>query len=234
MRAVLLIAANLLREARWYVVLMTSWVFGLAGILQFDKHPKPDDVLFLVRQEAGYALALALMMGAAAIHTDRKTRRIVSILSKAVGRRQYLAGLLLGTIYQGLIFLFAVGICGTFIAQRLNLPVAPLWTFLLLPLCGCALAGAAGVFCATFMHPLFATAIAGLLLAGQYKLEQTYAAGNAFAPMGTIVQSFFTFQFQPDWPLALTACAAALAEALVLWIVAGVIFERRDIAVAVD
>ena len=234
MRPILLIAANFLRESRWYVVVMVAWVAGLALLLQFDKHPKPDDLLFLVRQEAGYGIGLALMMGAAAIHADRKSRRILSILSKAVERRQYLAGLLLGTAYQTLIFLVMVGICGSWMAQGLGLPVAPLWSFLLLPLCLSILAAAAALMCASFLHPLFATVVSGLLLAGQYKLEHDLAAGSTLFPMEAAVRSFVVFQFQPDWPVGATACATALVEAAVFWVVAGMIFERRDIAVAVD
>jgi hypothetical protein len=233
MRPVLLIAANLLREARWYVLVMVSWVTGLALLVQLDKHPKPDDVLFVLRQEAGYGIALALMMGAAAIHTDRKTRRIVSILSKAVERRQYIAGLLLGTAYQALIFLFVVGVCGSWLAHRLGLPIAPLWRFLVPPLCASILGAAAGLFCASFLHPLFATTGAGLLLAGQYWLERQVAPEHPLA-LARIIQSFFIFQLQPDWPLALGACTAVLSEAAVFWLLASVIFERRDIAVAVD
>jgi hypothetical protein len=234
MRPVLLIAANLLREARWYVAVMAVWVIGLALIVQLDKRPKPDDVLFIVRQEAGYGIALALMMGAAAIHGDRKTRRILSILSKAVERRQYLAGLLLGSAYQALIFLLTVGICGSWMAYRLGLPIAPLWMFLVPPFFAAVLAAAAGLMCASFLHPLFATAVSGLLVAGQYWLERDLAPGSQLLPMQAVIQSFFTFQFQPDWPLVIAPCAAALLEATVFWFVASLIFERRDIAVAVD
>jgi hypothetical protein len=203
-------------------------------LVQLDKHPKPDDVLFVLRQEAGYGIALALMMGAAAIHTDRKSRRILSILSKAVERREYVAGLLLGTAYQALIFLLLVGICGSWMAHRLGLPIAPLWRFLLPPFCASILGASAGLFCASFLHPLFATAASGLMLAGQYWLERTLATENGMFPLARIIQSFFTFQLQPDWPLALGSCAAVLAEAAVLWFLASLIFERRDIAVAVD
>jgi hypothetical protein len=234
MRNVLLIAANSLREARWYVVLMVSWAAGLAALLQFDKHQRPEDVLFLVRQEAAYAIALALMMGAAAIHSDRKTRRILSVLSKAVERSEYIAGLLVGVGYQTLIFLLVVGACGSWMAYRLALPVAPLWHFLLPPLCVSLLAAAAGLLFASFLHPLFATVAAGLLVLGQYTLESKLAPGSGILPMDTTIRSFFTFQFQPEWALAGAACAAALIEALVFWFVAGLIFARRDIAVAVD
>ena len=234
MRPVLLIGANFLRESRWYVVLMVSWAVGLAALLQLDRRHTMSDVLFLVRQEAAYAIALALMMGATAIHGDRKTRRILSVLSKAVERRQYVAGLLLGSAYQTLIFLTAVGLAGSWMALQLGLPIAPLWMFLLPPFCLSVLAAAAGLMCASFLHPLFATVVSGLLLAGQYKLERDFAAGSTLLPMEAVVRSFFTFQFQTDWQLGAVASAAAIAEAAMFWLLAGIIFERRDIAVAVD
>jgi hypothetical protein len=232
MRAVFLIAANLLREARWYVLLMVSWVVGLTLLLQVDKHPKVDDVFFLVRQEAAYGVVLALMMGAAAIHSDRKTRRILSILSKAVERRQYLVGLLLGAAYQALIFLAAVGICGTWMSHRVGLPAAPEWTFLVLPFCGAILGAAAGLMFASFLHPLFATAASGLFLLAQYRIEQALAPGGG--PTEAIVRSVFQFAFQPDWAISWLPCAEAVVEAVILLVIAGLIFDRRDVAVAVD
>lgn len=234
MRTVLLLAANHLREMRWYAVIMAVWVVGLASIVQLDPHPKPDDVLFLVRQEAGYAIALALLMGASGIHNDRKTRRILSVLSKAVERRQYVGGLLLATAYLNAIFLVTVGICGTWVAQRVALPAGPLWMFLALPFCASVLAAAAGMLCGSFLHPLFATAAGGLLLAAQFVLERGLGPGMSWAPMDAIVRNLVTFDFQPMSPSVVSACVAALLEAAAFWLVAGMIFERRDIAVAVD
>lgn len=234
MRPVILIAANFLREARWYVVIMVAWVIGLAFLIRLDTRPKPEDLLFVVRQEAAYGIALALMMGATAINNDRKTRRILSILSKAVERRQYLAGLILGITYQTLIFLATVGICGSWMAQRLRIPDGPLWTFLLLPFCASVLAAAAGLLCGAFLHPLFATAGAALLLGAQLGMEHGFGHGSGLLPVTAIVRSFFRFDFQPDLSVALGACVVALLEAVILWVVAGLIFERRDIAVATD
>ena len=234
MRAVFLIASNFLRESRWYVLLMVGWVLGLSLLMQIDNRPKLGDVVFIVSQEAAYGIVLAVMMGAAAIHNDRKTRRILSVLSKAVERRQYLAGLLLGTAYEAVIFLVAVGICGTWMSHRLGLPLAPGWTFLVLPLCGAILGAAAGLLCASFLHPLFATAAAGLLLLAQYELEHAIAPGRGMLPMESIVHSFFIFGFQSEWTVAWLPCVAALIEAAVFWVLASLIFERRDIAVAVD
>lgn len=234
MRPVFLIAGNFLREARWYVVIMVSWVIGLAFLIQLDQRPKPEDLIFVVRQEAAYGIALALMMGASAINNDRKTRRILSILSKAVERRQYLAGLLLGIAYQALIFLATVGLCGSWMAQRLGVPAGPLWAFLLLPLCASVLAAAAGLMCGALLHPLLAMGGSASLLGAQLGLEHSIGHSSGLLPVTAIVRGFLRFDFQPDLSLALAACAATLLEAGILWWVAGRIFDRRDIAVATD
>src|SRR5919109_4551850 len=141
MRPVILIAANFLRTQRWYVVLLLIWVFGSAAVFGLAASPPSrEDLLFYLRQQAAYAVALSLLTAAGAIHNDRRSRRILAVLSKAVERGQYIAGLLVGSLAIALVYCVATGAVLTWLTVRLALPATALWIYIGVLFSGCVLA----------------------------------------------------------------------------------------------
>lgn len=236
MRRVLLIAANFLREARWYIVLMLALIVGMAAImLAFGDHPSRDDLLFLVRQETVYGLAFALFMGSNAIRTDHRSRRILSLLSKAVERRQYIAGLLLGTAAQSALYFTVVAVCATWLGSAVGWASAPVWRLVLPMTVVCALLAGAALLFASFLHPLLAIGGASLWVLAEFWLEQAFGGDGArWLPLKSALRALFTFHLEGGGSVPWEASVAAVVEAVVLWLIAAAIFERRDIAVAVD
>ena len=97
MKPVLLIAINFAREQRWPILTLLLWVLLLAFLgLVTDIHRQREDLLFVFKQDAIYVLAFSVFFGGSAIYNERRSRRILGVLSKAVGRQQYLSGLVLG------------------------------------------------------------------------------------------------------------------------------------------
>ena len=97
MKPVLLIAINFAREQRWPILTLLVWVLLLAFLgLVTDVHREREDLLFVFKQDAVYVLAFSVFFGGSAIYNERRSRRILGVLSKAVGRQQYLSGLVLG------------------------------------------------------------------------------------------------------------------------------------------
>ena len=95
MKPVLLIAGNFVREQRWPILVLLVWVLGLAIIgLFIDVRNNRDDILLIFKQLAIYGIAFSVFFGGSAIHNERKSRRILAVVSKSVGRQQYVAGLL--------------------------------------------------------------------------------------------------------------------------------------------
>ncbi|HEY7615705.1 MAG TPA: hypothetical protein VH744_02805, partial [Terriglobales bacterium] len=97
MKPVLLIAVNFVREQRWPIFVLLLWVLLLAFLgLVTDVAREREDLLFIFKQVAVYVVAFSIFFGGSAIYNERKSRRILAVLSKAVRRQQYLSGLVLG------------------------------------------------------------------------------------------------------------------------------------------
>src|SRR5207302_1004871 len=89
---IVLIAGNFLREQRWYLVLLLVWAFGSAGAMVAAENLQKDDLIFFMRQQAMYGLVVTVFMASAAIQNERRSRRILAVLSKAVGRKMVCGG----------------------------------------------------------------------------------------------------------------------------------------------
>ena len=95
-----LIARNFLRENRWPVLILLAWIiFSTAVTAGFGRERVvPEDVVFFVQQQAVYICAFSAFLAANAIHNERRSRRILLVLSKAVSRGEYLLAMLIGTL----------------------------------------------------------------------------------------------------------------------------------------
>jgi hypothetical protein len=155
------------------------------------------------------------------------------VLSKAVSRREYVAAAITGVnlataIFYGAVFaslfvLFPHVAGGTAVMLLAHLMVASL------------LASVVTVLYTTFLHPLVATMATGLTLASAMLFERWgwHVSARALPVVALIKHAF---SFTPDKPLGFEGglIALALAECVVLWLVASWIFGLRDITTAVE
>ena len=88
MSRILLIAANFVREQRWYVVLMLAWILGSSAAIKLASDTSADDALFFIRQQGAYALALTLIIASGAVYGERRSRRILSPPHSPLKRQQ--------------------------------------------------------------------------------------------------------------------------------------------------
>jgi len=236
MKQVRLIAINFAREQRWPILVLMLWVGVLIVMgLVSDLRKAREDVLFVFKQIALYGLAFAIFFGASAIHNESKTRRILSVLSKSVGRKQYIAGLLCGIIFALSIYSLAMAITGTWILLPGGFPAAHVWLLMAYLMVACVLAGAVAVVFSTFLNPLFATLCAILVLAlpgaAAFEFDGRWASTiPVYSLVGLLMQASFSQAWTPRWDLL----ALGLAESGLCWLAASWIFSRRDIAVAID
>jgi ABC-type transport system involved in multi-copper enzyme maturation permease subunit len=236
MKQVRLIAINFVREQRWPILVLMLWVGVLIAMgLVYDLRQAGEEVLFVFKQVAAYGIAFAVFFGASAIHNERKTRRILSVLSKSVGREQYIAGLLCGIIFAVSIYCFAMAITGTWILAPAGFPAAHVWFLMAYLLVACVLAAAVAVVFSTFLNPLFATLCAILVLAlpaaAGFGFDSKWASlVPVYSLVGLLMRASFSEKWTPQWGLL----ALGVVDAGLCWLAASWVFGRRDIAVAID
>jgi ABC-type transport system involved in multi-copper enzyme maturation permease subunit len=235
MRQVRLIATNFVREQRWPVLVLMLWIvlFAVLGLI-VDLRAAREDVLFVFKQLAIYGIAFAVFFGASAIHNERKTRRILAVLSKSVGRAQYISGLLVGIVIATGIYCFAMGVTGSWILQAGGFSRQYLWFLMLCLMLACLLAASVAVLFSTFLNPLFATLCAVMMLATPAVMALQFGslgdAIPAYSLINLLMKASFHHTSAPPWSLLLLG----FAEAVFFWLIASWIFSRRDVAVAID
>jgi ABC-type transport system involved in multi-copper enzyme maturation permease subunit len=231
----LLIAVNFAREQRWPIFILLLWVLLLAFLGLISNNPKErDDLLFVFKQVAVYVVAFSVFFGGSAIYNERKSRRILAVLSKAVERRQYLSGLVLGVALAGVIYCFALGLTGSWALGEVGFPVSHVWYLMMCLLCACTLAGTVALMFSTFLNPFLSAGATAILLALPAALHLVAPVWAYSIPVYSltmvVMQSSFESPGKVDW----LPIAWALAETGVFWILAARIFSRVDIAVALE
>ena len=161
-KAVLLIAANFLREHRWPVVILFAWIVltALAAGGFGRNRVVADDVVFYVQQQAVYICVFSAFLAAGAIHNERKSRRILLVLSKAISRGQYLLAVILGTWAVSFAYALLFGLCGVWLTARATLPSGGVWSIASLVIAGSADRGDSSHIFLDFPEPYVATALA--------------------------------------------------------------------------
>ena len=223
MRPILLIAANFFREQRILLSLMLAYVVLGGGTLTLLPHaPEVDDVVFLIKQHAAYAVLLGVALASTAIHNERKSKRILAVLSKGMTRGQYLAGMLLGSVNVLLAYLLVLGIIATPLLRRVGIPPIEGWSALVIAAIATLLAAAVTIFYSTFAHPWVTLPLTLITIA----LPVFPAAG--------LLKQLSEWESGVFLPMNAGAVAIALLETLLFWGLAAWSFKNRDIAVAVE
>jgi hypothetical protein len=231
MRPILLLGLNFAR-AQWIVLtVVTLYLVGIGGV--FSEHVHQADVLFFLRWHAAYAVFFGAMIAIPALQMERKTRRILAVLSKGIHRWQYLAGLLCGCAMMVALFCLLVGGIAAWLCQQAGVSDQGLAAVTLALFCCSIAAAATGLFFSTFLHPFLALAATSALLFFPYGL---LAIGRSPAwqlfPVAWIFHFLFKFQFQPTGREIWGIAAAALCQTGILLLGATLVFARRDVTIS--
>src|ERR1700704_1799967 len=149
MRAILLIGVNFVRTQWIAVAVMSAYVIGIGAI--YRQHTQREEILFFLRWHAGYAIFFAIMMAIPALQTERKSRRILAVLSKGIYRWQYIAGLLCGCAIISAVFCLLIGGTAAWLGQQGGIPTNGLGVIVLTLFCCCVASAAVGLFFSTFL-----------------------------------------------------------------------------------
>ena len=159
------IARRLLYQNRWIYLFLMLWPFAMAAILLVPAtKPELDDVLSILHQECLYGLGLVAFTGSALLGNEQRSRRIASVLSRAVSRRQYFFALVSAAWLPLAIYVGSFVVSGSALFASVHRPVTLLFTLALAQLVLGMWTAAAALFFATWLPTLLAsTASLGLL-----------------------------------------------------------------------
>ena len=235
MRAILLIAVNFVREQRWPIFVLLLWVLLLAFLgLIADIQRQREDLLFIFKQVAVYVVVFSIFFGGSAIHNERKSRRILAVLSKAVGRQQYLSGLVLGVTIACTIYCFALGITGSWTLGEAGFSVRQVWFLMLYLIVASMLAGTIALMFSTFLNPFFAAGATAMVLGLPAVAAHVGARWEYVIPVYSLSAVVLKSSFKPAGDALWFPLGLAVVETIVFWALAARIFSRMDIAVAVE
>lgn len=225
---VLLLAASFLRQNRWLMLAFVGWPFLLAAFEWSPHHAANlDDVNAILQQEVFYGLAIADFLASAAIYNEKRSRRIVGVLSKSVSRAQYLLGLLGGsTVFGGVYF---IAVAASLLWLR-GFGSADLHQTAVLVICGMVASGwiaALALLFSVVLHPLLAAAIAGVI--GFAPLALTGA--STLLPLTEIMRGMSSLSNQQfGWPSILMS----VVESALFVVIGSALFQRVDVAVNLE
>jgi ABC-type transport system involved in multi-copper enzyme maturation permease subunit len=233
MNPILLIAANFLRQMRWLVLVYPLIAIALGVGFSLFMHPGDQEAISgYLFQLITYALAIAVFLGSQANFNERKSRRILGVLSKGIERRDYLAGLMVGVFATSGVFVTGMLIGALCIAIKVELGISVIVLAMSLIWLSCCLSTAIAVFLSTFLHPLFAAAMTFVLVGGGAVPEIVNIPGGSVLPVYQLNADARSLLLGGN--AHLVAIPMAVVEIVVFWLLAGWIFERRDIAVAIE
>lgn len=224
----LLIAKAFLWQNRWLLVAFGCWPVLLGAFTWSPHHgANPADVTEVVQQEMFYGSAVITFLAGSAIHNERRSRRIVTVLSKAIGRSQYLLGLLLGSLAFAAAYFVMVGIVSLSIGGWSISNVAGSASLLLNGIVAAFWLSSLALALSTFLHPLLAGFLAGGAGFAPLALSGTHLL---LCPLTALIANVNPFSSE----VSCTAVIAAGAESIVFFYLGAQIFVRRDLGAAVE
>jgi hypothetical protein len=236
MKNVLLIAGNHLRDQRWILFTMFGYVLFMSSIMGVIVHRSNyEDAKFFVEQQMWFAVLFGMFLSTSAVNTDMRTRRLPSILSKAVERWQYLLGILVGITSAICAYCCIVALLGMLSSSRAGHPLTGVGQFAGSVLVATVAVEALGLFFGLLVPPIFATtATVGLLTAVPLFALQFAHGAVYLAPVALLAtQTVRHFNGEPA-PQLHGALLATVVYAVIVFVVALAVFRGRDLARATE
>jgi ABC-type transport system involved in multi-copper enzyme maturation permease subunit len=235
MKAIWLIAVNFVREQRIVLLVFLLWLFGFVALFGLFTGPNgAAEYQALFQQQALYGIVYGLLVAISSVHGERKSRRILAVLSKGIYRGEYIAGLMLGNALLTSIYMGTMGLVHTMIMYRVGIH-ARLWPTVAAAWVASILAGSVALFFGTFLHPAFAAIGTSFVLGVPALLERTLGAvATQIVPVNYVLRQILNYSYERGWPGSWHFVPIAISEIVLLWAMAAMVFSRRDVTVAIE
>jgi ABC-type transport system involved in multi-copper enzyme maturation permease subunit len=183
--------------------------------------PAPDEVLALLKEECFYGIALVAFTGAYLLGNEQRSRRIITVLSRAIHRWQYLFALLLAAWIPLALYLVGFALSGSYMLHLSRVPVQIVFDLALLQLVVGLWTGTLSIFFSIFLPSILASLASGGTMAALAFLSIT-GPGRLLAT--TTSATFATADLLSPRDFASTLVLSAIVFAA-----ACTMFARRDL-----
>lgn len=228
MTPILLLAKSFLRQNRWLLLALVAWPFLMGAFLFFPQHAATrEEVSQMVKMEVRYGVIVIAFLASSAIYNEKRSRRIIGVLSKAVSREQYLVGLLLGSAYFAMAYFAATGAATLWLVKVSNHIGSAIIALFLCATLASLWAASVALLLSTVLHPFFAATLAAVLTFAPFSLHNP----NTFvAPVAVLLKG--SDRLASSIPLLATV--AAITEIAVIVLLAAQVFTHRDVTVSIE
>ena len=228
MSAVLLLARSFIRQNRWLLLAFTLWPFLLGAFVWSPQHHASRvEVLEIVQQEVFYGIAVVGFLASSAVYNERRSRRIIGVLSKGISRGQYLCGLLSACAAFGAIYFAAVAASVLWLLGASGPAMRACLCLIPQGFSAAFWAAALSLSFATFLHPFLAAAVAGSAAFAPLAMSKPNAVT---ASVAMLMNSAGALAPTIVWP----AVVGALLEGVALTFIAIRIFATRDVTMNIE
>jgi ABC-type transport system involved in multi-copper enzyme maturation permease subunit len=217
----------LLRLNRWLLLLLLLWPYVMAALMLIGAgRPAADEVLALLKEECFYGIALVAFTGAYLLGNEQRSRRIITVLARAIHRWQYLLALLLAAWIPLALYLVGFVLSGSYMLHQSGTPVHKVFEMALLQLVVGLWTGAMSIFFSVFLPSILASLASGGTMAMLAYLS-IVGPGRLLANTANATAASAPISAPRD--LALT-----LALTSVVFVAACALFARRDLDLSGD
>lgn len=227
MSNVFLLAGSFMRQNRWLALGLVAWPFVM-GALLWSPHRQAQgtDITEIIQQEVFYGLAVIAFLASSAIYNEKRSRRMIGVLSKAVSRGEYLLGFLFGSVGFG--FLYFVAIAVSILWLRTSSESTQPLLLVLYGTIACLWISSLALLFAAFLHPVLAAAAVGACAVLPSVLAQGRYAG--IVPFAALLSQADPLSVHLGGFTLILACL----ESAVFMAVAAWIFGFRDLATSIE
>lgn len=216
------IARRLLAQNRWLYFFLILWPLALAAIFLLPgRSPNADDIAAVLHQECIYGLALVVFSGSVQLGNEERSRRIVSVLSRAVSRRQYLFALGLAAWIPLVFYAISILVSGILLDRYTNQLARAIFDLVLLG----AWSAAVSLFFASWLPSILASGASLALISGTVGLGREWPQFGLGGMLGALIG----MGERPQGAARVTAWLTLVVTGIVFFAAASVIFEHRDL-----
>ncbi len=227
-------------------------LMGIFSVLTFTSKPEYlgsllHDIAATSTALSAFGSLLAAFAAADAVSAEMKSGTVLAVMARPLQRWQFLAGKYCGVLLLMLAYTVAMLGAGLFLYRLAGLPFrTPWWILIVYPLVRYAVWAAIAMLLVTFLHPIVTMAIVAVIIA-VIRILVSPGAGDypawsrvplhVFLPLTTCVLSedrFFSMTQESlhryPWTYHITALAYGLDYAFVCFLLAVVVFRRRNLS----